>query len=154
MKPGAYSQLYIHIVFSPKYREALINSQIENLLYPHIGQLLKNKGHKPININGMRDHLHILIGLNPKQAISDLIADIKRSSSLFINDKKIMCGNFAWQDGYGVFSYGRSQLNSIYEYIQDQKNHHQKKTFKEEYMDMLKKFDVDFKEEYLFEFFD
>ena len=77
MKPGAFSQLYIHLVFSPKYREALINQQIENVLYPYIGQLLNNKSHKPININGMYDHLHILMGLNPKQAISDLIADVK-----------------------------------------------------------------------------
>jgi len=154
MKPGAFSQLYIHLVFSTKHREALINQQIENILYPYIGQLLNNKGHKPININGMYDHLHISMGLNPKQAISDLIADIKRSSSLYINDQKMLRGNFAWQDGYGAFSYSRSHLNNIYEYIQNQKIHHKKKTFKEEYMEMLKKFDVEYKEEYLFEFFD
>lgn len=154
MKSGAFSQLYIHLVFSPKHRVALINQEIERMLYPHIGQLLNNKGHKPININGMCDHVHILMGLNPKQAISDLIADIKRSSSLYINDQKVLRGNFAWQDGYGAFSYSKSHLNNIYEYIQNQKNHHKKRTFKEEYVDMLEKFDIEFKKEYLFEFFD
>jgi len=154
MKPGVFSQLYIHLVFSPKNRDALLNQQIENTLFPYIGQLITNKGHKSININGMPDHIHILLGLNPKQAISDLTADIKRSSSLYINDQKMLRGNFNWQDGYGAFSYSRSHLNNIYEYIRNQKDHHKKQTFKEEYMEMLKKFDIEFKEEYLFEFFE
>jgi len=102
----------------------------------------------------MPDHIHILIGLNPKMSISDTVADLKRSSSLFINSNNWLPGKFQWQDGYGAFSYGRSQLDSIYHYIENQEDHHKGKTFREEYQDILRKFEVEFEEQYLFKFFD
>ncbi|MGE5798084.1 MAG: transposase, partial [Ignavibacteria bacterium] len=104
-------------------------------------------------VNGMSDHIHILIGENPNDKISDLVGSIKKDSSAFINDNDFLNGNFRWQDGYGAFSYGRSQLDSIYNYIANQELHHKKRTFKEEYQELLKKFSIDYQEKYLFEFF-
>ena len=153
MKPGTYTQIYIQLVFAPKFREALLLQNIRDRLNPFIGTVLKNKGHKPLIINGMPDHIHILFGLNPKQAISDLVADIKRSSSLFINDQKFLPGKFLWQDGYGAFSYSYSQLDRVYKYIENQQIHHSKSTFKEEYLNFLKEYEIAFKEEFLFDFF-
>jgi REP element-mobilizing transposase RayT len=101
----------------------------------------------------MPDHIHILFGLNPKQSISDLVADIKRSSSLFINEQKFFPGKFLWQDGYGAFSYSGSQLDKVYKYIENQQIHHNKVKFKEEYLSFLKESEIEFNDEYLFEFF-
>ena len=154
MKPGVFTQLYIQLVFSPKYHEALLHKQQREKLWPYIGQTMVNLGHKPIIINGMPDHVHIFMGLNPKMAISDLVRDLKRSSSLFINEQKWFPGTFAWQDGYGAFSYGRSQIDDVYQYIQNQETHHQKRSFKEEYTGLLKRFEVEFDEMYLFDFFE
>jgi len=154
MKPGAFTQLYIQLVFSPKFRENLLHPRFTPELYSYMGGILNQKKHKPIIINGMSDHIHILIGLNPNLSISDTVGDLKRSSSLFINEKKWLPGNFQWQDGYGAFSYGRSQLDNIYQYILKQEKHHKKMTFREEYTALLQKFEVEFEEKYLFEFFD
>ncbi len=153
MKPGTYTQIYIQLVFAPKFREALLQQNIRDRLNPFIGTVLKNKGHKPLIINGMPDHIHILFGLNPKQSISDLVADIKRSSSLFVNEQKFLPGKFLWQDGYGAFSYSGSHLDKVYKYIENQQIHHNKVKFKEEYLSFLKESEIAFKEEYLFEFF-
>lgn len=116
--------------------------------------IITNKSHKSIIINGMADHVHILLGLNPKESISELTKEIKRCTSIFINDNKWYPGKFAWQEGYGAFSYGRSQLDIIYNYILKQKDHHVKKSFREEYLSLLKNFQIDYDEKYLFEFFD
>ncbi|MBI5541528.1 MAG: IS200/IS605 family transposase [Bacteroidia bacterium] len=153
MKPGTYTQIYIHLIFSPKFREALLQPKHRERIIPYISSIINNKGHKPIIINGMTDHIHILFGLNPKQSLSDLVADIKRSSSHFINEEKIFPGKFLWQDGYAGFSYSRSQLDNIYKYIENQQIHHNKITFKEEYLDFLKSSQIEFKEEFLFNFF-
>lgn len=153
MKPGVYSQLYIHLVFSPKNREALLTNSYRKKLYPYIGKTISNLGNKPIIINGMSDHLHLLLGLNPKNSISDLVRDLKRSSSLWINQQKWFRASFALQDGYGAFSYGRSQLNNVYTYIKKQEEHHAKSSFKAEYTSLLKLFEVEYDERYLFEFF-
>ena len=153
MKPGSFSQLYIQLIFAPKFRECLLHPNICKVLYPYLGETMNNKGHKPIIINGMPDHLHILLGLNPKQAISDLISDLKRSSSLYINEHKLLPGNYQWQEGYGAFSYSRSQLDDVYNYIEKQKEHHSKISFKEEYISFLTKFEIEFDEKYLFDFF-
>ncbi|MCW8817979.1 MAG: transposase, partial [Ignavibacteriaceae bacterium] len=109
---------------------------------------------KVIIINGVADHIHILIGLNPNDKISDLVACIKRESSSFINDRKWFRGKFHWQDGYGAFSYGKSQLDGIYKYITNQEAHHKKRTFREEYVELLKKFEIKYDDKYLFDFFD
>jgi putative transposase len=154
MKPGVFTQLYIHIIFSPKYRECLLKKEIRSEVFSYISGIITNKGHKSIIVNGVIDHVHILIGLNPKERISDLVGTIKRDSSTFINDKKIFQGKYHWQEGYGAFSYSRSQLNAVYNYIQNQEAHHKKRTFKEEYMELMNKFEIQYDERYLFEFFE
>ncbi len=154
MKPGTFTQLYTHLVFAVKYRESLLHKNIRPDVFKYMSGILTNMKHKSIIINGMPDHVHILYGMNPNVSVSDTVHDIKRSSSLWIKDKKIFKGAFAWQEGYGSFSYSRSQLNNIYKYIEDQEQHHKAKTFKEEYMEILKKFEVEYEEKYLFEFFE
>ena len=154
MKPGAFTQLYIHIVFAVKYRERLLTKEMRDELYKYVSGIIANRKHKVIIINGMADHIHILIGVNPNDKISDLIACIKRESSFFINDKKWFRGKFHWQDGYGAFSYGRSQLDDVYKYIANQENHHKMRTFKEKYIELLKRFDIKYDEKFLFDFFD
>ena len=154
MKPGTFTQLYIHLVFSPKYKERLLFKKIKNEVFSYISGIITNRKHKSIIINGMPDHVHILLGLNPNNSISDLVGCIKRESSTLINSKNWYNGNFHWQDGYGAFSYGRSQLNNIYNYIAKQELHHKRRTFQEEYREFLQKYDVNFDDKYLFEFFD
>jgi len=153
MKPGVYTQLYVQLVFSPKNREALLRKEHREILWPYMGKTISNLGNKTLIINGMADHLHIFLGLNPKISISDLIRDLKRSSSLWINEQKWFQRTFAWQDGYGAFSYGRSQMDDVYKYILNQEEHHKRRSFREEYTALLQLFEVEFEEQYLFEFF-
>lgn len=124
MKPGVFTQIYIHLVFSPKYRERLLIKGIRSEVFSYISGIITNRKHKSIIINGMLDHVHILYGENPDYKISDLVACIKRESSNFINSKDWFRQKFHWQDGYGAFSYGKSQLNDIYNYIVNQELHH------------------------------
>ena len=154
MKPFIYSQLYIQIVLSPKYREALLISGIQEEIFSYMSGTITNKGNKSIIINGMPDHIHILVGLDPRVAVNELVTHIKRSSSLFINEKKLTKKKFAWQEGFGAFSYSRSQLEKVYNYILNQKVHHAKRSFREEYIEFLKKYAVDYDDRYLFEFFE
>jgi len=154
MKPGAFTQLYVHIVFAVKYRERLLTKKIRSELFKYISGIINNRKHKVIIINGVADHVHILIGLNPNDKISDLVGCVKRESSSFINDKKWFRGKFHWQDGYGAFSYGRSQLDDVYKYIANQEKQHTKRTFREEYVDLLKRYEIKFDEKYLFDFFE
>ena len=154
MKPGVFTQLYIHLIFSPKYRERLLVKEIRNEVYSYISGILTNRGHKSIIVNGMADHIHIFFGANPNDKLSDLIGCIKRDSSTFINGKKWFPEKFHWQDGYAAFSYSRSQLNKVYNYIASQEQHHKKRTFKEEYTELLNKFSIDYENKYLFEFFE
>lgn len=132
MKPGAFTQLYVHIVFAVKYRERILTKEIRDELFKYISGIINNRKHKVIIINGVSDNIHILIGLNPNDKISDLVGCIKRESSSFINEKKWFLGKFHWQDGYGAFSYGRSQLDDVHKYIANQEMHHKKRTFREE----------------------
>lgn len=148
---STYSQLYIHIVFTVKGRQNLISKNWKDELYKYITGTISNKGQKLIAINGMPDHIHILIGLKPDKSISNLVRDIKANSSKFINDKKWINGKFEWQTGFGAFSYNHSQLTNVIRYIENQEEHYRKKTFKEEYIGFLKSFNVDFKNEYLFD---
>ena len=154
MKPAVYSQIYIHLVFSPRGRDACIREEIQKEVYSYISRIITNKNHKSLNINGMPDHIHILVGLNPSVSISDLVRDIKRSSSRYINEQKLVGKKFQWQEGYGVFSYSRSQLPIISNYIENQKIHHQKRTFKEEYLEFLDKYEIPFDEQFLFQFYE
>lgn len=154
MKPGVFTQLYIQLVFTPKYRDRLLVKEHRSEIFSYISGIITNRKHKSIIINGMSDHIHILLGLNPDDKISDLVGCIKRESSTFINEKNRFRGKFHWQEGYGAFSYGRSQLNDIYNYIAEQEKHHRKRTFCEEYIKLLKLFKIEYDEKYLFEFFD
>lgn len=148
---NTYSQLYIHIVFAVKARQNLISADWKEEVYKYITGIVTSKEQKLIAINGMPDHVHILIGLKPDKSISDLVRDIKANSSKFINDKNWINGKFEWQTGFGAFSYSHSQLTNVINYIRNQEEHHKTKTFKEEYIEFLKLFNVDFKNEYLFD---
>ena len=148
---GTYSQIYIQIVFAVKGRENLIGKVWKDDLYKYMAGIIKNKDQKPIIINGMPDHVHIFVGLRPSMTISDLVRDIKNNSSNFINEGRLVKGKFSWQEGYGAFSYGHSQIEHVYNYILNQEEHHKRKSFKEEYLDFLQKFDVDYTDKYLFD---
>lgn len=149
---GTYSQIYLQVVFAVKGRENLIAKSWKDELYKYMAGIIKEKEQKPIIINGMPDHIHAFIGLKPSMRISDLVRDVKNNSSKFINEKAFVRGRFSWQEGYGVFSYSHSHIEMVYNYILNQEEHHRKKTFKDEYLELLKKFEIDFKEEYVFEF--
>jgi putative transposase len=151
---GTFSQLYIQAVFAVKGRENLIALPWRDELHKYIAGIIKGKEQKSIIVNGVADHVHCFVGLKPSMAISDLIRDIKNNSTNFINSKKFVKGKFAWQEGYGVFSYSHSQINDVYSYILNQQEHHKKQTFKEEYLEFLNRFDVPYDERYLFEWFD
>ncbi len=152
--PGTFSKQYIQIVFAVKRRENMISNSWNKELHKYIAGIIKGKEQKSIIVNGMPDHVHAFIGLRPAMAISDLVRDIKNNSSNFINDHKWVKRKFNWQDGYGAFSYSHSHIDSVYKYILNQETHHKKKTFKQEYIEFLKKFEVDYEEKYLFEWYD
>jgi REP element-mobilizing transposase RayT len=148
---STYSQIYIQIVFAVKNRQALINGSWEEELYKYITGIVQNKNQKMLAINGMPDHIHIFIGMKPSCCLSDLIREIKKSSNSFIKEKEFSKYKFEWQEGFGAFSYSHSSLDNVIGYINNQKEHHKKRSFKEEYIDSLRKFNIEFKNEYLFE---
>lgn len=145
------TQLYIHIVFSVKGRQPLIPQQHKAELHKYINGIVTNKKQKMIQINSMPDHIHILIGITPNIAISDLVRDIKRNATQFINRKRWIVGQFMWQEGFAAFSYSHSQLKDVISYIEKQEKHHSTKTFKEEYLELLKRFDVSYNPKYVFD---
>ena len=148
---NTFSQIYIQTVFAVSDRLSLIRPEFKEELYQYITGIVRNDGHKLIAINGMPDHVHILIGLKPVMALSDLVRDIKANSSNFINDNKWVRGKFSWQEGYGAFSYGHSQLDTIINYIRNQERHHSRRSFRDEYLTLLRKFDVALDDKYVFE---
>src|SRR2546426_5892197 len=149
---NTFSQIYIQTVFAVSERQSLIKTKFKEDLYKYITGIVRNQGQKLIAINGMPDHVHILIGLKPSMALSDLVREIKSDSSNFANEQKFVRGKFSWQEGYGAFSYGHSQLDTIIRYIQNQEQHHKRSSFKKEYLTLLRKFDIAFEEKYVFEF--
>ena len=149
---NTFSQIYIQTVFAVDGRLCLIRPEFKEEIYKYITGIVRNNGQKLISINGMSDHVHILIGLKPAMALADLVRDIKADSSNFINKKKWVRGRFNWQEGYGAFSYGHSQLDTIIRYIQNQEQHHRRRSFKDEYLTWLKKFEIPFEEKYVFQF--
>jgi len=149
--PNTYTQLYIQIVFTVRNRQSLIEPKYREELHKYITGIVQNRNHKLLSVFCMPDHLHILVGLNPSQSISDLARDIKAGSSGFINENKWIRGKFSWQEGYGAFSYSESQWKNVTAYILNQEEHHKKKTFQEEYLNLLKEFNVLYEEKYLFE---
>jgi putative transposase len=148
--PNTFTQLYIHCVFAVKYRKATIQPAWEERLHKYITGTLQNNGHKLLAINSMPDHLHFFVGLNPNQSISEMMRLAKGDSSEFVNKEKFTESKFYWQEGYGAFSNSRSQIDSVVKYIMNQKQHHSKKTFREEYLDILKDYAVDYDEKYIF----
>jgi len=154
MGAGTFSQIYIQLVFAVKRRNSLINPDWEDELYKYITGIVQNKGQKMLAINGVGNHIHFLIGMKPSCRLSDLVREIKKSSNSFIKEKRFTNFKFEWQEGYGAFSYSHSALDNVITYINNQKEHHRKKTFKEEYLEFLNKFNVEFKNEYLFKWID
>ncbi len=147
---NTYTQIHIQAVFSVQNRISLIQDSWKDELYKYITGIIKNNGHKPLSINGMPDHIHVLFGLRPAQSLSELLQDIKGGSSKWINNKKLVKGRFSWQEGYGAFSYKRSDLPAVINYINNQNSHHRKTTFREEYIELLKEFEIDYKDNYIF----
>lgn len=149
--PNTFSQIYIQVVFAVKGRESLIHSSWEVELYKYITGIISNKGQKLLAINGMPDHIHLLIGMKPSCCLSDLIREVKKSTNEFIKERKFLNHQFYWQEGYAAFSYSHSALDDVIAYIKNQKERHKKQSFREEYTGLLKKFHVDYKDDYLFE---
>jgi len=147
---NTYSQIYIHVVFAVRERACLIKPEWKEELFKYIAGILKNQGIKLIAIGGIEDHIHILLGMTLKIAISDLVRDIKANSSKFITEKGFVRGKFYWQEGFGAFSYSRSQIDKVAKYVLNQEKHHANKSFKAEYITLLDRFDVDYEEQYLF----
>jgi REP element-mobilizing transposase RayT len=148
---NTYTQIHIQSIFAVKKRSSLIQTEWKDELYKYITGIIQKHEHKLLAINGMPDHLHVFFGMRPAQSLSDLMQDIKGSSSKWINERGFVRGRFEWQAGYGAFSYSKSQVPNVISYIENQEIHHQKKTFLKEYVEFLKKFEVDYDERYLFQ---
>jgi REP element-mobilizing transposase RayT len=147
---NTYTQIYIHVVFAVEGRQNLIAPEHNDELQKFITGIVSGQKQKLIAINNMPDHLHLLVGLRPDSSLSDLVRDIKAGSSKFIHEKRWVAGRFLWQEGFGAFSYSRSQLGAVIRYIQNQQKHHAKKSFREEYIELLEKFNVDYDKKYIF----
>jgi len=148
---NTYTQIYVMMVFGTKGRNNLITAEHEEEIYKYISGIIKNKTQKLLQINGMPDHIHILVSLKPDKSISDLVRDIKSNSSKFINEKKWFIGRFHWQKGFGAFSYSRSQIDDVVHYIKNQKEHHKKISFRDEYIKLLDHFGIEYDVRYVFE---
>ena len=147
---NTYTKIYIHIIFAVKGRYNLIKKEHKEEIHKYITGIISQKKQKLIKINCMPEHVHILIQLKPNVALSDIVRDIKANSSRFINEKKWIKSKFQWHEGFGAFSYSHSQLNTISNYIKNQEKHHSIKSFSEEYLGFLKKFNIDYDEKYIF----
>ncbi|SDC16913.1 IS200/IS605 family transposase [Niabella drilacis] len=151
---NTYTQCYVHLVFAPKNREALIKRQWHNELEKYITGIIQNHKHKLLAIGSMPDHIHIFIGYHLNQLIPDLVETIKTSTTAWIKYNGLLHSKFEWQRGYGAFTHSHSQVKTVINYVLNQETHHKKKTFKDEYYELLKEFEITFREEYLFDFFD
>ena len=147
---NTYHQIYLQTVFAVKYRKAVIDKAWSSQLYAVIGNLINESSCKTIIVNGVEDHVHCFIGLKPVVSVSELMKAVKAKSSKYINDHSLTKSRFEWQVGYGVFSYSQSQVDKVYKYILNQEAHHKKQTFRDEYLDFLKKFKIDYDEKYVF----
>lgn len=148
--PNTYTQVYVHFVFAVKYRRAVISSEWKEEMHRYITGIVQNNKHKMLAINSVSDHLHMLVGLHTEQSLSELMKQVKGDSSEFINKKKFTKVKFHWQLGYGAFSNSKSQIDKVVKYINNQEKHHSKKTFLEEYLELLNKYNVDYDERYIF----
>jgi putative transposase len=151
---NTFKQAYFHLIFSPKNRQALITKEWKNALEKYITVIVQNNEHKMIAIWAMPDHIHIFIGYNINQTIPDLVEKIKTSTNQWINKEKFCRFHFEWQKGYGAFTHSHKQLDVVAKYVLNQEQHHHKKSFREEYLEILRKNEIEFNDKYLFEFFD
>jgi putative transposase len=147
---NTYTQIHIQAVFSVKDRDSIILNNWKDELYKYITGIVQNNNHKLLAINGMPDHIHILFEFRPTQSLSDLMQDIKGNSSKWINEKRFVRGKFSWQEGYGAFSYARNDLDNVIRYIQNQREHHSRKTFADEYLELLKEFNIEYDNRFIF----
>jgi REP element-mobilizing transposase RayT len=147
---NTYTQIHIHTVFAVQNRISLIKKDWQDRLYQYIISIIQNHGHKVLSIGGISDHIHILFGFRPTQSLSELMQNIKRNSSEWINKEKFVMGKFSWQEGYGAFSYSKSQISQVIKYIENQDTHHKKRTFIEEYKKILDVFGLEYDERYIF----
>ncbi|WP_341227657.1 IS200/IS605 family transposase [uncultured Arcticibacterium sp.] len=148
--PNTYTQIHIQAVFSVQNRTCLIDNSWREKLYKYITGIIQANGHKLLAINGMPDHIHILFGMRPTQSLSDLMQDVKGDSSLGINQNGFVKSRFSWQEGYGAFSYSKSDVSKVISYIENQEEHHKKKIFRQEYKEFLDPFNVDYDDRYIF----
>ncbi len=146
---NTYTQIHIQVVFAVHNRESLINADWKDELYKYITGIIQNNNHKVLQINGMPDHIHILFGMRPTQSLSDLIKQVKQDSSKWINKQGLVNGKFSWQSGYGAFSYSKSEVSKVVNYIKNQEEHHKKLLFQDEYLKLLKDFNVDYDARYI-----
>ncbi len=151
---NTYTQIHIQAVFAVRNRDCIIHKDWKDELYKYMTGIIQNHHHKVLAINGMPDHVHIFFGMRPTQSLSELMQDVKGDSSKWINSRGFVKGKFSWQEGYGAFSYGMSQLNNVIQYIENQEAHHKKKTFNEEYLELLTEFEIDYNETFLFKSLD
>jgi len=151
---NTYTQIYIHVVFTVMGRQSLIPGEHKEELHKYITGIIQNAGQKTIVINSMPDHVHIIIGMKPNIALSDLVRDIKANSAKFVNEKRWVMGRFNWQEGFGAFSYSYSQLDTVAGYIKNQEKHHSRRSFRDEYLEILKKFSVEYDAKYIFDWVD
>jgi REP element-mobilizing transposase RayT len=143
--------MYIQTVFAVKYRAAVIEKKWQAQLFAVIGNLIKESGCKTITVNGVEDHVHCFLGLKPSVSVSDIMKNAKAKSSKWLNESGLLINRFEWQDGFGAFSYSHSDINNVYKYIQSQEAHHNKQSFREEYLELLKFHEVDYDERYIFQ---
>ncbi|PKQ61572.1 transposase [Labilibaculum filiforme] len=151
---NTYTQINVHAIFSVKGRENVLRDGFREDLFKYISGILNNNGQYSLAVNGHLDHVHIFFELSPTMALSDILRIVKTNSSKWINQEKLVKGKFSWQSGYGAFSYSRSQRNNVIKYIMNQKEHHENKTFKQEYLELLEKFEIPFEGDYIFDFID
>ena len=147
---NTYTQIYIQYVFAVQNKTSTIQPSWEDELYKYMTGFIQNRNHKLIAINGVKDHLHVFVGMHPTDSPSNLMKELKGYSSKWINENQLVPGRFQWQEGFSAFSYGRSQIDAVYQYVMKQKEHHRVKTFLEEYVEMLQKFDIEYDERYVF----
>jgi REP element-mobilizing transposase RayT len=148
---NTYHQIYLQTVFAVKYRKAVIDKSWRSQLQGVIGNLISEANCKTIIVNGVEDHVHCFVGLRPVVSVSELMKTVKAKSSKYINDHSLTSDRFEWQEGYGVFSYRQNDVDTIYQYIQNQEEHHKRQSFKEEYLELLKEFKVEYNEQYIFQ---
>ena len=147
---NTYHQIYLQTVFAVKYRNAVISKEWKSKLLGVIGNLINETNCKTIIVNGVEDHVHCFFGLRPAVSVSELMKTVKAKSSKYVNDNRLTPSRFEWQEGYGVFSYNQSQVDAVYKYIQNQEIHHQKQSFRDEYLEILKEFKINYDEQYIF----